>query len=140
MLFVISNYEFLERSEYENILCVIEKEVDNHTELKSSYLIKYAMIEAVNNAVEHGGFPVNIQFLTSKKEFGFKVSDNGRGFLIEEKIKLINDKGLDILLTDCLYEERGRGIYMIYKIANRVIYNKKGNSITVLFQKIEPLN
>lgn len=88
-----------------------------------------ALDEAFVNAVKHGnkfdaGKNVRIVANITPKEARFTIEDEGEGF----DVSAIPDP------TDIanLFKTSGRGVMFMYNIMDEVIYNERGNSITMV--------
>jgi serine/threonine-protein kinase RsbW len=90
-----------------------------------------ALNEAVNNAFEHGQKGKN-----EAVKISICISDN-RKILIRVK-----DPGQGFILTgtrtaeECLWDEGGRGRFLMEALMDKVVYNHRGNSI-VMLKKLE---
>lgn len=99
----------------------LQKEDDIH--------IKIALLEAVTNAIEHGNKKspdklVMIQATMTAEKAVFTVRDEGSGF---------DYKNLpDPTKPDNIVKVRGRGVFMIYRIMDEIVFNKKGNEIRMV--------
>lgn len=87
--------------------------------------IQLAVTEAINNAFLHGckNIPkpqVVVEWDIRKNSFEFKVKDNGPGFNLAAVSRNCGEK---------LLEEKGRGIFLIEQVVDKVWFNKKGNEI-----------
>jgi serine/threonine-protein kinase RsbW len=93
--------------------------------------IVVAIMEAVKNAVIHGNKnslekQVKICFKSIPKGLCFTIRDEGNGFnytSIPSPIEVMNESP----------EMIGNGIYLIRTLADKVSYNRKGNSIEIIF-------
>ena len=119
-------------------LRVIENAIDETTSIlgisQDSYgKILVSTMEAVNNAILHGNRSdpkkiVEIVITYKTNELKIKVADEGPGFhpenipdpTIPENIEALN----------------GRGVYLMSHLADKIKYNKKGNSVTITFKNI----
>lgn len=129
----VSNFRIENLEQYNDLFELIDRQIDMVCSGKTVVLTKIAVREALNNAIEHGAFPVHIEFTNlPTRELVIKVTDQGQGFLAKEKIELIRKKGADLLLDERGYEERGRGIYIMFKAVNQVIFNDKGNEVSLV--------
>jgi serine/threonine-protein kinase RsbW len=95
--------------------------------------ILVSAMEAVNNAIIHGNKSiadkiVNIEILFKNEELVIKVTDQGPGFR--------PDKVPDPTTPENIEELNGRGIYLMSHLADKIAYNKKGNSVTMTFKNI----
>jgi serine/threonine-protein kinase RsbW len=95
--------------------------------------ILVAVLEAVNNAIIHGNKAdlkksVKIEFWVKKKDLNVSVTDEGKGFKPEEVPDPTKPENLEAL--------NGRGIFLMSKLADGITFNKKGNSVTMIFKNI----
>jgi serine/threonine-protein kinase RsbW len=95
--------------------------------------ILVSAMEAVNNAIIHGNKSiadkiVNIDILYKNEELVIKVTDQGPGFR--------PDTVPDPTTPENIEELNGRGIYLMSHLADKIEYNKKGNSVTMTFKNI----
>jgi serine/threonine-protein kinase RsbW len=94
-----------------------------------------ALDEAFVNAVKHGNkFDseklVRITANISKHEARFTIEDEGEGF----DVNSIPDP----LDPENLFKSSGRGVLFIYNIMDEVIYNERGNRLTMVKKAVEP--
>lgn len=95
--------------------------------------ILVSAMEAVNNAIIHGNKSiadkiVNIDILYKNDELVIRVTDQGPGFR--------PDTVPDPTTPENIEELNGRGIYLMSHLADKIEYNKKGNSVTMTFKNI----
>ncbi|HVF86493.1 MAG TPA: ATP-binding protein [Pyrinomonadaceae bacterium] len=88
-----------------------------------------ALDEAFVNAVKHGNKSdtsklVRITAELSSKEARFTIEDEGDGFKVNEIP--------DPLDPANLFKASGRGVLLIYNIMDKVEYNERGNSLTMV--------
>lgn len=99
------------------------------------FKIELAAREILANAIEYGGnfkanspqlenFIIKINMKITEKNLIFQVMDPGRGFDWENYD----------FKTMPLFSERGRGLKMVKKVADKIEFNKKGNQITAYFR------
>lgn len=116
-------------------LMKIEKLVDDLAEQIEFNSDVYANIlvglsEAVKNAIIHGNkldeeTEVLIQYDITKNNISFNITDKGEGF---------NYHAIpDPTLPENIENEDGRGIYLMNALADEVIYNDKGNEVSLKF-------
>lgn len=91
-----------------------------------------AVTEAVNNAIIHGNKmdgskTVDIGFFDNQLGFGFEISDGGPGFDFSDLP--------DPTAPENIEKENGRGIFLMRNLADEVVFNDKGNSVSVIFNK-----
>ncbi|MBM7660027.1 anti-sigma regulatory factor (Ser/Thr protein kinase) [Bacillus mesophilus] len=127
-----SNFTIYSTEQYDQIISELEKQLKLLHSATLEYSTKVALFEAVNNSLEHGKLPVTIQFETKDHEVQINVKDSGEGFQVSQKVNLIAEKGIEVLLEESIFSERGRGIYMMYKLVNQVIFNEKGNEVSLV--------
>lgn len=113
----------------------IEKLVDELSETIAFNGEVYANIlvgvtEAVNNAIVHGNKQdasklVCVQFEATDRFVSFTVTDQGLGF---------NHYAVpDPTVPENIENEEGRGIFLMNNLADEVIYNDKGNEVSLKF-------
>jgi len=93
--------------------------------------ILVSAMEAVNNAILHGSHSnpekiVDIEITYKGNELMIKVTDEGSGFKPE--------KVPDPTTPENIEELSGRGIYLMSHLADKIQYNKKGNSVIMTFK------
>ena len=124
-------------SKIEN-LRIVEKAVD---ELSSEYNLSselygnilIATIEAANNAILHGNGSnpekiVDIEITFKSPELKIKVTDEGSGFSPEKVPDPTTPENIETL--------NGRGVYLMSRLADKIKFSKKGNSVTMSFKNI----
>lgn len=120
-------------------LRVVEKAIDDvsaELEVKENCYgkILVSTMEAVNNAIMHGNKAdikkfVEIKFLYRKKELFISVEDEGQGFNPREIPDPTRPENIENL--------KGRGVFLMSKLADRIEFNKKGNRVTMSFKDIK---
>lgn len=118
----------------------VESSVDNLTsELGISQdnygKILVATMEAVNNAIQHGNKAdpaksVEIEILLEGKSIVVIVTDEGSGF---DPLKVP-----DPTKPENIEEINGRGVFLMSRLADRIEYNSKGNSVKMTFLEVVP--
>jgi serine/threonine-protein kinase RsbW len=117
-------------------------DVENYLyELKDLYMIDdevfssiiVAVTEAVTNAIKHGNKydpekKVTIQFVANQDKYVFIIVDEGEGFDYR-KIK-------DPTCSENLLQESGRGLFIIQHLSDAVVFNEKGNQVTLIFDHV----
>ena len=96
--------------------------------------ILVSVLEAVNNAIIHGNRYekekfVDIEISFKKERLKIKVSDQGKGFLPERIPDPTIQPNLEAL--------NGRGIFLMSRLADKVKYSKKGNTVTMVFKDLK---
>lgn len=96
--------------------------------------ILVSTLEAVNNAIIHGNRsnPARkVEILITYKEdiLNIKISDEGNGFKPEEVPDPTYPENLEAL--------NGRGVFLMMKLADKIKYSKKGNTVTMTFKNIK---
>ncbi|MGO0062498.1 ATP-binding protein [Brevibacillus fluminis] len=103
----------------------------------NSALMEVALMEAINNAWEHGGKKdanrgVRVRLrVQNGKRLIIRVKDDGPGFHANEKLKQINVEEGN-LFERCLYEESGRGLLLMNQAADKITYNRQGNEVLMV--------
>ncbi|HAY36364.1 MAG: ATP-binding protein [Bacteroidetes Order II. Incertae sedis bacterium] len=86
--------------------------------------------EMVTNAIEHGNELVEskkvfIEFHKKDTTVELWVEDQGSGFVRESVSNPLSEEHL--------FDDGGRGIFLIEKLADKVLYEKEGRRVGVLF-------
>jgi serine/threonine-protein kinase RsbW len=95
--------------------------------------ILVSTMEAVNNAILHGnnsdpGKIVGIEIVFKDNELKIKVTDEGIGFRPDEIPDPTMPENIEMI--------NGRGVFLISRLADKVKYSKKGNTVTMTFKNI----
>jgi Anti-sigma regulatory factor (Ser/Thr protein kinase) len=95
--------------------------------------ILVAVLEAVNNAIVHGNKTdlkkkVEIDFWVRRNNLNVSVTDEGKGFKPKEVPDPTKPENIEAI--------NGRGIFLMSKLADEIEFNKKGNSVTMVFKNI----
>ena len=117
---------------------IVEKAIDETTgeigiSQESYGKILVSTLEAVNNAILHGNGSkpekfVDIEITYKKGELKIKVSDEGSGFCPENVPDPTTPENIETL--------NGRGVYLMSRLADKIKFNKAGNSVTMSFKNI----
>lgn len=91
-----------------------------------------AVIEAVTNAIVHGNKKnpltfVTITFVDKKNQYLVKVEDEGSGF----DYNILPNP----LVKSNIIKESGRGIFIIKQYSDKVIFEKNGACVNLIFNK-----
>lgn len=97
--------------------------------LDEDFLLSVGIGEAVNNAIEHGNYPVILELQYNQNTLDMRIKDHGNGFDVKKKFHDIERYGTEKLMSDIVLEERGRGILMMMQIFQKVQYNETGNEV-----------
>lgn len=95
-------------------------------------LVLVVMNEAVNNALIHGtpqGGEVRVRInKIGERWVVLRVRDGGPGFSYHDLCARLKEKEVsgDVL------EEGGRGVYIMYQVADKLLYNRKGNEVMII--------
>jgi serine/threonine-protein kinase RsbW len=126
------------KSNIEN-LRIVEKAIDEiSTELglaQEAYgKIMVSALEAVNNAVMHGNGNneekvVKIVIIVKNREMTVSVEDEGEGFIPEKIPDPTHPENIENL--------RGRGVFLMSRLADEIKFNSKGNRVIMTFKDIE---
>ncbi len=121
-----------------NNLRIIENAVDEVTSeigiARDNYgKILVSTLEAVNNAMLHGNKLnpdkfVQVEITFKEKNLSIKVTDEGPGFS--------PDKIPDPTIPENIEAVNGRGVFLISRLADKVIYRRNGSSVTMVFKDI----
>ncbi len=122
-------------SKVENI-CAIEKMIDEISdEIKISSdiygKILIATIEAVNNSIVHGNElnpskKVYIEIFYEKPNLHIYVTDEGKGFDFT--------RVPDPTTPDNIENVSGRGVFLMKKLADNLIFNDTGTQVELIFK------
>jgi len=91
--------------------------------------IRLCIEEALRNAMEHGNklnaeLPVKVTYGVAGNTLKVEIEDAGEGF---------DHRNLsDPTKEENLLRDRGRGVFLIYQLMDEVIFNDKGNRITMI--------
>lgn len=125
------------RSDMKN-LRIIENAVDEITNLlgikQENYgKILVAVLEAVNNAITHGNKAdlkkfVDVRIKVERNEMEITVTDEGEGF---------NPADIpDPTRPENIEEISGRGVFLMTRLADSILFNETGNSVTMKFREV----
>jgi serine/threonine-protein kinase RsbW len=119
-------------------LRIVENAIDETTTILGISQDNYGKIlvstmEAVNNAILHGNRSdpkkiVEIDIIHNANELKIKVADEGPGFRPENIPDPTIPENIEAL--------NGRGVYLMSHLADKIKYNRKGNSVTITFKNI----
>jgi|SRR5664279_1546013 len=119
-------------------LRVVENAIDEATTVLGISQDNYGKIlvsamEAVNNAILHGNHLepekiVDIEISYKCDQLNITVTDEGPGFKPETVPDPTIPENIEAL--------NGRGIYLMSHLADKIEYNEKGNSVTMIFKNI----
>jgi serine/threonine-protein kinase RsbW len=117
---------------------ILENAIDEATSeigiTKDNYgKILVSALEAVNNAILHGNKlnpdkKVEIEISYKKGVLKIRIEDEGDGF--------IPDKVPDPTIPENIESVNGRGVFLMKHLADEILYNEKGNSVTIVFKNI----
>jgi serine/threonine-protein kinase RsbW len=119
-------------------LRIVEKAIDEATSelgiTPDSYgKILVSTLEGVNNAILHGNNSdpqkkVDIEISFEKEQLKIMITDEGKGFA---------PKTLpDPTVPENLESVNGRGVFLMSRLADKIKYSKKGNSVTLIFKNL----
>ncbi|WP_372368770.1 ATP-binding protein [Candidatus Uabimicrobium sp. HlEnr_7] len=112
-------------------------------EFKYKQMMMYAVRELIQNGIEHGNkyckdSCVNICFIKTQTLIMFMIKDQGTGFNMELLPHAVigpqKKNPMDVLQYRKSMGMRpgGLGIHSVSRIADELIYNEKGNSVTMI--------
>ncbi|MDR3566173.1 MAG: SpoIIE family protein phosphatase [Negativicutes bacterium] len=96
-----------------------------------SFTIEVAFGEALSNALREG-LRVRVKFNKLGNRLIIRIHNDGPGFPGNEAVSKIKAAGVQQTFLDRLAEEHGRGIPIMLKMMDRVIYNRRGNEIMLV--------
>jgi serine/threonine-protein kinase RsbW len=119
-------------------LRVIENAIDNITAETGISQDNYGKIligtlEAVNNAIVHGNKSdenksVVVVINLANKNLEIEISDEGEGFKPSDVPDPTSPENIEAL--------NGRGIFLMSKLADDIKFNRKGNSVKLIFKNV----
>lgn len=88
--------------------------------------IRLAVEEAVRNSIVHGNrydkeLPVTVSYAIDKDKLEVEIKDRGNGFDVK---KIPDPRSKDYIM-----KEGGRGIFLMYRLMDKVEYNRRGNKV-----------
>ena len=122
-----------EHLQLERVVELAEEFVSAHeTDEDFIYRVVLLTSEAFTNAIEHGNHldpekKVKVEFCAEPDRIEVWIEDQGMGFARE--------KVADPLHSDNLFEESGRGLYLIEMMADEVKYENDGRRIGMIFHR-----
>jgi anti-sigma regulatory factor (Ser/Thr protein kinase) len=104
---------------------------------QSAYEMEMAVVEAVNNSIEHAchnqpGHPITIRMNLSEDRITFVVSDGGEAVEYFREMPALEDAG------HSQPAERGRGVQIMRALMDEVGYRTDGNSNLLTMVKYLP--
>ncbi len=119
-------------------LRIVEKAIDEVTydlgiSQENYGKILVSTLEGVNNAILHGNHSdpekmVVIEIAFGKNELKIRITDQGNGFIPEDVPDPTVPENLEAL--------NGRGVFLMSKLADKIKFSKKGNTVTMTFNNI----
>ena len=116
----------------------VENAIDEATQELGISQVSYGKIlvsalEAVNNAIMHGNNnnpdkSVSIEMEYLHEVLRIQIDDEGEGFIPEN----VPDPTRPENIEEC----NGRGVYLMKHLADELVYNQFGNSVTMTFKNI----
>jgi len=114
--------------EVEKLVDLISESIKFNSDLYANILVSVS--EAVNNAIVHG----NKNDISKKVEIEFSSTDHYICFVIKDQGNGFNHYSIpDPTLPENIEKETGRGIFLLNNLADEVIYNDKGNEVSLKF-------
>lgn len=116
----------------ENVIDEVISEIGITQEYYGKILV--STLEAVNNAIMHGNRYekdkiVDVEISYKNEKLKIKISDEGSGFVPAEVP--------DPTIPQNLEELNGRGIFLMYKLADEIKFSKRGNAVTMYFKNVK---
>jgi serine/threonine-protein kinase RsbW len=119
-------------------LCIVENAIDevtNEIGIKQNNYgkILVSILEAVNNAIIHGNHSdpekvVRIAIGFKSNALKIKVTDEGPGFCPEKVPDPTTPENVKAL--------SGRGVFIMSRLADKIVFSKKGNCVTMIFNNV----
>lgn len=100
------------------------------------FFMEVALNEAVNNAVFHGCKSISCSFyikleIMNNRRLIIRVEDKGAGFPGNRKLEEIEQMN-EATLEQNMYQEKGRGLYLMYQVSDFISYNRMGNQVMMV--------
>ena len=119
-----SEIRYIKKTSIEILRFLQRMEIDKSIQFD----VRLAVEEAIRNAMEHAHhydkeLPIMVSYTLDKNKIEIEIKDRGEGF----DFKKVPDPTED----NNLMKEGGRGIFLIHKLMDKVIYNKKGNKVKI---------
>lgn len=121
-----------------NNLSIVENAIDIVTSQAGVNQDNYGKIlvstlEAVNNAIIHGNRSdlnkfVEVEILLKNDIIQITISDEGKGFKPENVP--------DPTMPQNIESINGRGVFLMSKLADKIEFNNKGNSVKLTFKNV----
>jgi serine/threonine-protein kinase RsbW len=90
-----------------------------------------SLTEAVTNAIQHGNQgdvskEVSVEFKLNKKDFSFKIKDQGKGFDFYQLPDPTDPENID--------KPNGRGVFLMRNLADDIVFHDGGSSVELIFK------
>ena len=113
----------------ERIVALLEQ---HEYSMRDVFSMRLAIEEAIVNAIKHGNKrdldkTVQISWSVDAERVLVTVEDEGPGFVIQDVPDCTADENLD--------KPSGRGIMLMKSLLTAVVYNEKGNRVTLVKQR-----
>lgn len=92
--------------------------------------LEIATQEAINNSLR-AGTQIIVKISILGRKIVVRVQDNGPGFEGNAKLAYINSLTEDEV-TEGLWNESGRGLFIMKQFSEKIMYNKKGNQVLLM--------
>lgn len=109
-----------------------------HKNVQADYLLmELAIIEALNNAVQHGNKNCSYSFiqirmrLSRKNTLFIRIKDQGNGFPGNFLLKKLRESSKDPY-EEILFNESGRGLLLMNSVTDCLFYNQHGNEVLLI--------
>lgn len=115
-------------AEIESLIDSISDQVNISSDIYANILV--GVTEAVKNAIIHGNdidpsMTVEIEYEINKKFIKFTITDKGNGF----DYYAVPDP----TVPENIEKEYGRGLFLMNCLSDEVVYNDKGNEVSLKF-------
>ena len=100
-------------------------------------LLELAIIEALNNAVQHGNKNCSHSFvqirirLSRNNTLFIRIKDQGDGFPGNFLLKKLRESSKDPY-EEILFNESGRGLLLMNSVTDCIFYNQHGNEVLLI--------
>ncbi|PGT76563.1 ATP-binding protein [Bacillus sp. AFS040349] len=128
------SFVFTDHDQFQNSLPDIEIFIEKCARAKKTMII-FSIIEAVNNALEHGtkenqALPITLN-LEVKECFSVECMHKGEGFDYKQKLEHIGNP--DEYFENNIRSIRGRGIAIMKKCSDTLTYSDNGRKVFLAY-------
>ncbi|MCM3161288.1 ATP-binding protein [Metabacillus litoralis] len=129
------SFVFTDHDQFQQSLPDIEAFIEKCARAKKTVII-FSIMEAVNNALEHGtkenqAIPITLNLEVKEKCFSVECDHKGEGFDYKEKLEHIGNP--DQYFENNIRSIRGRGIAIMKKCSDMISYSDNGRKVFLAY-------